>query len=488
MTKSSVSSTEQQMLRTMTATIESHRMLENGDAVLVAVSGGPDSMALLNLLLQLAAARSLHLGIAHINHQLRGRSAESDATFVRNIAKKYHLPFYVETADVGAHQKRHGLSPEEAARQIRYRLLVQIAVQRGYVKIAVGHHRSDNAELVLMRILQGSGPRGISGIPPVRQVQSHALKLVRPLINIEKDDIVAYLTEKNIDAVQDQSNRDERFLRNRIRGKLLPLLQSEYNTNIIDSLNRLAAISRSEENWIEELITTAFKKVVIAESPQNITLSIPRLAKLHPAVIGRTFRKAIDKIKGNLRRITFQHINAAMALISDSSQPKFLHFPDQILVRRNGDTLSFSRQNHALRHRSYVSKAFEYRYTIFAPGSLYIKEADARMRFSLEMGMQPPDFSNTGQSVAFFDMNSVGFPLIIRNLRTGDRFKPLGMQGTQKVKDFFINNKLNRASRDRCPLVLWDDKIIWVAGYRIAEDAKITDSTRNVLRVELLLA
>ena len=196
-------------------------MVQNGDAVLVAVSGGADSVALVYILLELAPQYSFRMAIAHLNHCLREKESDRDEAFVASLAKKLELPFYIGREDVLRYQKRHRLSLEDAARQVRYRFYDSIAAKYGYGKIALGHHADDNAELVLMNLLRGSGPLGLSGIPPVRDN-----RIVRPLINLRRSEIMDYAAVKKLDYVTDSSNWNLKFHRNKIRARLIPQLKS----------------------------------------------------------------------------------------------------------------------------------------------------------------------------------------------------------------------------------------------------------------------
>jgi tRNA(Ile)-lysidine synthase len=212
------------ILRAVDRTLRTHCMLQNADAVLVAVSGGADSVALLHILLELAPKYSLRMAIAHLNHGLRQKESDRDEAFVASLAKQLELPFYVGREDVRGYRQRHRLSIEDAARQVRYRFYNSVAVNYGYGKIALGHHGDDNAELILMNLLRGSGPLGLSGISPVRDG-----KIVRPLINLRRSEIMDYVAAKNLDYVTDSSNWDLKFRRNKIRTRLIPQLKSGYN-------------------------------------------------------------------------------------------------------------------------------------------------------------------------------------------------------------------------------------------------------------------
>ena len=400
------------LLRTVEQTVTTYGMLKPQDSVVVGVSGGPDSVALLYVLLTLAPRFALRLGVAHLNHCLRRNDADKDAEFVALLAKKLDLPCYIHKEDVYKYQLKKKLSLEEAARRVRYTFLNNVTEKNRFNKIALGHHCNDNAELVLMNFLRGSGPLGLAGIPPVRDG-----KIIRPLIKLKRSEIIDFLNKNEIKYVTDISNQDPRYLRNRIRLHLIPLLKTSYNPKIIETLNRMASIKRSEEEWIEDVIDPLFEKAVLNLKDDHVALSVPRLNETHLAAQRRIIRKAIARIKGHLRRISFTHIESAISLLESGPAYGTLDFPDRIRIRRNGDVLIFSREKDALRDLDVKSGKIEtiaFEYKIAKPESIFIKEINAHMKFS-EMGIENlPGFGRTGQNTGFFDKDSLSFPLVLR--------------------------------------------------------------------------
>jgi tRNA(Ile)-lysidine synthase len=461
-------------------------MFQHGDSVLVGVSGGPDSVALLNALISLAPQQSIHLGMAHLNHSLRGVESERDANFVSSLAEELHLPLYLKKVDVSRYRYANKLSVEEAARQLRYGFYVQVAEKKNYRKIALGHHADDNAELILMYLLRGSGPLGISGIQPVRDG-----KMVRPLIERTRMEIMNFLHRNNIEYVSDTSNTDTRYLRNKVRHHLIPHLRSTYNPNLIGSLNRLSHILRSEEDWIQSEMKPIWDTLVVESDDHQVYLTVQQLNGLHTAVKRRLLRFAIQKTKGDLKRITFSHIEKLRNLCEQGPRFGRLDFPDYIRVERIDTVIRISKETNSLREivsKPPTSETNAYQYRIDKPGTVRIHEMGAHLNLSKISIDGAANYRDAGHMVAFFDINTVRFPLIIRNIHPGDRFTPLGMHGTQKVNDFFINNKVSRAERVKCPVLVSNGNIIWVMSHRIDDSVKITSKTRNVLRAELFLA
>ncbi|MGD8881175.1 MAG: tRNA lysidine(34) synthetase TilS [Desulfobacterales bacterium] len=477
---------ERKICRAVDHTLRRYRMVQNGDTVLVAVSGGADSVALVHILLELAPKYSLRLAIAHLNHCLREKESDRDEAFVTSLAKKLELPFYIGREHVLGYQKRHRLSLEDAARQVRYRFYDSIAAKYGYGKIALGHHADDNAELVLMNLLRGSGPLGLSGISPVRD---H--KIIRPLINLRRSEIMDYVAVKKMDYVTDSSNWDLKFHRNKIRTRLIPQLKSGYNPKLIDSLNRLTAILGAEEAWIEDLIQPIYEKTVVFKEKNKLGLSLAELNQQPIAVRRRLIRRAILGVKGNLRRVTFAHIESVCQLAQIGPTYGLLDLPGRTGIRRCNNVLTIFREGLSPKcpeRDFFLSQAGDYEYQLSEPGKIFIKEAEVQISFSEIPKAQLPNLDSSGHRIAFFDIDRIRFPLIIRNFRRGDRFSPLGLSGSQKLKKFFIDHKISRRERAKCPILLSQNRIIWVVGHRLDNSAKLDPQTRRILKAELLLA
>ena len=470
--------TAQKILRTVRETIDRHGMFAQGDAVLVAVSGGSDSVALLHLLHNLAGEYSLKLALAHLNHSLREPESDRDAEFVAAMAHNFDLPFFVEKKKVPALQRHWRLSPEEAARKARYEFYDAVASKHRFDKIALGHHADDNAELVLMNLLRGSGPLGLSGIAPVRD---H--RFVRPLIGLKRSQILDYLSENNIAFVTDSSNQDPAYRRNKIRHHLIPELKKSYNPAVVDSLNRLGEILQAEDQWIADAIEPVFADCVLKRGSKEISLALPRINAVDLAVGRRIIRKAILSVKQDLRRITLLHVDTVVEFAKKAQTRGSLNLPGGLRVIKEAEALTIIKEG-----RQAAAEVVNYRYMLTGEGTIMIKEANRAIKL-VEIGAdEVPDFRRAGKTRAFFDRDCLQFPLVVRNFRPGDRFSPLGLDGTKKLKKFFSDNKISIRQRKKCPLLLSGDKIIWVAGHRIDNSVKLSRQTRRVIMAELTLA
>jgi tRNA(Ile)-lysidine synthase len=479
-----------ELQRQVQQTIAEHRMFQTGDRVLVGVSGGPDSVALLHILMEIAPEYALTLAIGHLNHSLRGGASDRDAEFVEALARQTGLAIFSEKKDVRRFGRHHRLSIEAAGRRVRYAFFTKTCETHGFNKIALGHHLDDNAELILMNLLRGSGPAGLSGIPPVRDHH-----IVRPLIDITRQQIMAYLTRKKCDYVTDASNTDCRYLRNRIRSELLPMLTTEYNGNLAANLHKMAIVCRAENKWAEETLDPILDACVIDHTENKIRMSVSQVAGLDPAVQRRLFRRAIKQLTGDLRKISFENIEAVRGLLADGQSWKSIDLPHRIRAGRSDKSLVFSKEKGSLRHipptkPTKPEQVFTYYYT--PPGEITIHEVGLLLVFTFFDIEQFPIKNNAADparsATVYLDLDKLTFPVIIRSRKVGDRFSPLGLGGTQSVGKYLAGREKDRRQRSLCPVMTCENRIVWIIGYGIADAVKIGPETRRGVKVQVLLA
>ncbi len=470
-------------------TIAEHRMFQPGDKVLVGVSGGPDSVALLHLLVEMAPRYGLTLAVGHLNHALRGTAADRDADFVAELARRVGLPLHADKRDVRRFRRYHRLSLETAARQVRYSFFDELVTRHGFTRIALGHQMDDNAEQVLMNLLRGSGPTGLSGIPPVRDGL-----IVRPLIHVDRQQIMDYLAREDHDYVIDESNTDGRHLRNRIRSELIPLLAAEYNPRIVYNLNKTANVCRSENRWLEQTLDPIFDSCVVEHTECKIAMPVSKVTGLDPAVQRRLFRRAIQQVAGDLRKVSFDNIEAVRALAAVGKPGKTIDLPHRVRVCRTDTSLVFLREKGPLRDipPDKWQKVPSFTYYITPPGDILIPEAGCRLVFTiLDVSQFPKRFladDPASGTTAFLDLDKLTFPVMIRNRKAGDRFSPLGLRGTQSVRKFLASREKDRRKRALCPVMVSKDRIVWVIGYGIADGVKIDSMTHRGVKVQVFLA
>ncbi|THB77933.1 MAG: tRNA lysidine(34) synthetase TilS [Desulfobacteraceae bacterium] len=326
-------------------TVTDFDMIRPKDRVLVGVSGGSDSMALVQCLLRLTQEMAFGIGIAHLNHGLRPDDAQRDQAFVKSFSEKHRIEYHTQTADTHAYAAREKRSIEEAGRILRHDFLESVSQTHSYSKIALGHHRDDNAEQVLMNLLRGAGITGLSGIPPIRE---HGI--IRPLIRQSKSDIRSFLDRIDQPFMEDASNQDTRFLRNKIRLQLIPLLRDAYNPEICNTLNRLSDVVRQEDEWANTLTEQIFESLDnLKVEPDQIRFGASPFIKLHDAVKRRIIRHAILKIKRNLKRITLAHVEDVIALAAGGVGGKSLDLPDRIRIFIDKGCLCFKKESVPLR-------------------------------------------------------------------------------------------------------------------------------------------
>ena len=479
-------------------TIHRHGMLDSGDTVLVGLSGGPDSVALLHVLLAMQSRWSLVLLVVHLNHQLRGLAAEKESAFVKKLASQLNLPCVIASRDVRSYQAKHRLSMQEAAREVRYAFYHETAETYGAQKIALGHQKDDNAESILMHLLRGTGPRGLSGIPPVRQG-----RIIRPLLEETRSQILNFLQHHGLKYLEDPSNADRKYLRNKIRHELLPTLERDFHVDATASLTRLASIARDEESFWDDLVLATFNDLVMEREDHRIVFPVSHLANLHRALLRRLIRHIVWALRGDLKRLSHRHVEAVCQLITGPAPSGWLDLPREIGIARQGDQICFFMGPQA--------EVPQFQYPIASTGTTFIPEIGEMLRLCecetdgqsvtipnppealkagspLKVKSRPVEPKGLPREKAFFDLQTLSFPLVVRNMRQGDRFTPLGMSGSQKVKDFFINEKVPRSMRHQYPLLLSKGKIIWVGKHRIDDSVKITNATERVLMAELVPA
>ncbi len=438
-----------------------HHMIRPGEIVVVGVSGGVDSLSLLYCLHALRHEFSCSLHVAHLDHGIRPDSV-ADAEYVHKLAEELNLPISVEQVDVPQMMRHRGLSVEAAAREARFDFYERVSEQIGATKIALGHHRGDQAETVLMRLLRGAGSIGLKGMLPVREG-----KFIRPLLNFSREEIEAFAAELGLQPRRDSTNYEPSSLRNRIRLELIPLLEQLYNPNIQNTINQTAELLRVESDYLEGIGGEAFQ--ACREKPDVtdvVVLNRRTFLRYHLAVRQRILRCAIGEFSGNMTSFYFNHFSAMLKLIEGESPNASLNLPGNLRLQRAYDQLIF--------HKSeYASNEFEYE--VVVPGTTDLPLLNARIIATVEAS-QPAKLPD-GKFRAVFDFFQS--PLKLRNRWAGDRFQPFGMQGSKKVKDFLIDSKVPRQERDRVPILVSGEEIVWVVGHRTSERFKVGDETKR---------
>jgi len=454
-------------LKTLVAKIQRQRLFEAGETVVVAVSGGADSVALLDILCSLPDEK-LRLVVAHLNHGLRGADSDGDEEFVRQLAARYGLPFELQRADVAGLAQSCRLSLEDAGRRARYLFLAEAAKAHGAASIALAHHRDDQAETVLIRLLRGAGGAGLSAMGSSSQGG-----LKRPLLQVSRAEIELYLKGRGLGYRTDASNADTAILRNSIRHELIPFLK-RYNPKISERLAATAEILACDEELLEGMTETAYARL-IRPDPAGPTLAIGELVLEPRGLRLRLYRRALSALRGDLRHIGLAHLEAIDRLAASSRPNSRIKLPGDCFVARSYGALRFTAREEA------GEPGWEN--AIDGVGSFALPSGG---RLLVESVPRPASLDTGSRRVAYLDPAAAPFPWLLRSFAPGDRFRPLGMTGAQKVKDLFMNEKIPAARRRRIPLLVCAGRILWVCGVRMGEEARVTAAAGAVLRVEIL--
>jgi len=451
------------LLEKIKKTIRDHGLFLEEDKILIAYSGGVDSTALLHLLLELQKEWPVELFLGHFNHTLR-QSAEEDERFVREAARKLSLPLFVGRGNVRARAKAMKQNIEETGRQLRYEFLSQKAEEIGGAKIATGHTLTDQAETLLMRLMRGSGLRGLAGIYPVVDG-----KLVRPLLEVERKDIEAYLKKKKLAFRIDESNFDRRLLRNRIRLELLPYIQKNFEPAIVQQLGRMASIIREEDAFLEEMAREKAKEAIKKKS-HSVSLDRLPLSSAPRALARRVVRNFISELRGSLRRISFEDVESILNL----DEGKEFSLKEDMILRREANQIVLKKKTVPVR----------YEYEWEGKGILELRELGLKFEGKKIKSENFLRLCSDDQTRAFLSLGKLKFPLTVRNRREGDRYRPLGAPGRKKVKEIFRSKGIPLDKRERHPVFLSGDDIVWILGLPVSEKFKIEKETKGIFEIK----
>ncbi len=455
------------MIKKIEHTIKKYHLLEQGDTVVVALSGGADSCALMWCLVRLSDEYGLKLIAAHFNHGLRQEQSDEDEIFCRSLAQKFGVDFLTQKMPDPSIPR--GMSPEDYYRRERYRFLDRVAADRGANKIAMGHHLQDQAETVLLNILRGSGLDGLKGFLPMRD-----RKYIRPLIDVTRQDIIASLKEAGVDFREDSTNSSHVYLRNRLRGDLIPLLQKKYNPRIEQNLARMAEIVRRDDDWISGHVDLILTSPRIQYQQNQASFSAEYFKSLHEALGFRLVKALLEGLSPEGRGFSSSHIQAVVDLVISSPSGKIITLPYCIRVQKEYDRVILCSKIQP--------RTMDYEYPLIIPGVVDLKER--KIKLSARRGdLKDIDFNCVDR--VYFDEDKIEEPLLIRNRRSGDWFEPLGTNGSQKIKKLSIDRKVPGGERESIALLADNNSIIWIENMHISERVKVTHETKNVLILEI---
>ncbi len=452
----------------MKETIARFEMIEPGDKLVVGVSGGADSVALIHALAQLQAEYNLQLVIGHLHHGIRGKEADEDAEFVARLAESLGLPLDAMKEDVPRAKRTMKVGLEEAARRVRYEFLERLADESKAQRIAVAHTSDDQAETVLLNVLRGSGIEGLVGISPVRG------RVVRPLIQHSRREIEQYLSGVGQEWRIDASNVDTSYTRNRIRHDLIPHLQQNFNPAVKNALLTLSEIARDESGFLQSETANVFQSITRDLSSDCVAFDAEAFGALHIALKRRTLRRAIELVKGDLLDVEFEQVERVIRHLACDQDFSFTLPSGRVYAALSGGELKV--------FKLLSPEVINLCRSIAVPGVTSVPELDIQLAVrQVDAAMRP-----SSDSEAVLDADCLVGRLTLRTWRTGDRIQPFGMTGRKKIQDLFVDNKIARADRGRIPIVVDDEKIVWVVGVSMSELVRVTAKTERALHFEAL--
>ncbi len=471
-------------------TLSAFNVLGPNDPVVIGVSGGPDSLALLHLFVRARGTLGVAPHVVHLNHRIRGQEADIDAEFVAAMAAEWQVPCRVEQMDVPALANERRLSLEEAARQARYTALGRAAAQIGARVVAVAHNADDQAETVLMHLLRGAGLVGLRGMLPITRLNDYHLLvpldatvlLIRPLLEVPRSDIEAYCIAHNLSPRFDRSNLDTTYFRNRLRHEIIPHLE-EINPNVRVILTRTASVISAYYDVLRPQIDAVWKATVREANAERISFDLAGWRALPLALQRALIRRATRRLRLTLRDVTYQHVEDAVSIAQRGETGAQATLPGGLVLRVTYDEIVIAPVDHRPTAPDWPLIAPGSSIEISGPGEHVLP--GSAWDFSLQVYDGPRSGSAwqallSGPWTSPINADVIKQPLVLRTRRSGDRFFPLGLGGTQKVSAFMINQKIPLEWRDQVPLLVAGDQVAWVCGWRIDERFAVRDDTQTV--------
>jgi len=463
------------LLEQVKRTIDRYHLLDKGDQLIIGVSAGVDSMVLLHLLNAYRQELDLSLIVAHVNHGLRSEESEKEAELVQKESERLGLIFEYGQFNVKEFQKVWRISLQDAARRIRFHFFNVLLQKYNANKIALGHNADDQVETVLLRLMRGSGLKGLKGMLPIREG-----RVIRPLLEVWRREVESFAEEMKIPHLLDSSNLKKNYLRNRLRLSLIPLIEKEYQPNFKKIVLKTSTILRKENDYLERETDKAYQKI-IREERGDLSFRFSEYQSLLPAIQWRILQRILGRICSGemiMEEGEWLEVGPIYKKLEKPSPSFLLELPNGMYIEKCYDRV--------LLRKGRVKPVPPFEVKLISPGRTYIEEIGREV--VIEEAVMNDQFKDLYglPNVILLDYQNLRFPLKLRNFRPGDRFQPLGVKGTQKLKEFFIDHKIPKFERPRIPLLISGDIIAWVVGYRIDERVKVTEKTMRVLKVELV--
>lgn len=443
-------------------------LINEGDNILLGFSGGPDSVFLFHNLIKLKEIINFNLYASHINHMYRGKDADHDENFVRSICEKYDIKYFVKRKNATEYAEELKLTEEEAGRILRYDFFRENLKEVGGGKIAVAHNLNDQAETVLQRIIRGTGIDGLSAMSFINN------DIIRPMLNVTRSEIEKYLHDNNYEFCIDITNSQDIYGRNKIRLNLIPYLEKNFNLNIQNTLYRMTETMEKDKKIIEKYIETRFKEILHKQNENEIFLDLKKLKCMEYFETGRIVRKAIEMLKGNTNNLEMKHIDYVNDFIFTKNTGKTINLSEGIIAE-------ISYNNLIIRKNIEITENFKYNICIGTP--LYIKEISKTILLRI---LDISEYDLKDKKTVSLDYDLIEGMIFIRNRINGDSIIPCGMTGNKKIKDIFIDLKIPKEERNRKIIIVDDNNILWVEGYRIHNNYKVSHATKKILNITIM--
>lgn len=461
------------LLKKVMSYIKDNKLIKSGDKILVALSGGPDSICLLSILFEFMKELNIEIGAAHINHLLRGEDAFKDEEYVIKICEEIGIPCFVTRVDINNYSKEYKISSEMAGREVRYDFFEEIIKKEGFNKIATAHNANDQAETILFRLMRGTGLEGLGGIKVSRDD-----KIIRPILCLSRREVEEYVEFKGLKPRIDKTNFEKVYNRNKIRLDILPYMKENFNEDIIQTLNRMSVLLQKDNEFLEKLALNSYKKYCIEDVDYFIIKE--GIFKEEEPMVNRVLRHALVKYSQSNYDFEMKHINEVYSL-NQKGSGKVIDLPNGIYAENIYGDIYIKNKKSKCNINNKAEKALISKDQI---NNQIVKFEQFTIEFYVEDYYLESDVNlNQDNYIQYFDFDKINDNILIRKRINGDKIIPLGMKGTKKLKDIFIDMKMPKEERACVPILCIDGKIAWIIGVKISEEFKVTNTSKKILKV-----
>lgn len=443
-------------------------LILSGDNVLIGLSGGPDSIFLFHNLRLLKEKLSFNIYASHINHMYRGEDAFHDEEFVRSLCENYNVKLFVKRKNAAEYARELKVTEEEAGRILRYNYFKENLREIGGGKIAIAHNLNDQAETVMQRIIRGTGIDGLKAMSFKKE------NIVRPMLNVRKTEVLRYLKKNDFEFCIDRTNSQDIYGRNKIRLNLIPYLENNFNPNIQNTLYRMSETMENDSKIIEKYVSAKFNEALVEFDEKKLILDLDKLKSMENYERWRVIRKGIGVLKGNAVNIEMKHIRYADEIIVKGKTGKRINLSE-------GLSIEISYKNVII--TKIIENIPDFRYNIIIGRPMNIKETSKILLCRI---LDASEYDPDDKKTVSLSYDKVEGHLVARNRRNGDSIIPCGMTGSKKLKDIFIDMKIPSAERDKRLVITDNINILWLEGFRIHNDYKISSSTKKILNISIM--